>query len=136
MDTYQNIGFTGTRQVITSAQHEALKNVLTEVNGIRFHHGDCIGADEVAHRIADELGYVIHIYPPKDKKYTANLEGYIRYQPREYLERNHMIVRACDILVAVPSTSQEQLRSGTWATVRYARKLHRPVIIIKPNGEM
>ena len=32
--------------------------------------------------------------------------------------------------------SIEQLRSGTWATVRHARKLKRPIVIINPDGTL
>jgi hypothetical protein len=35
----------------------------------------------------------------------------------------------------VPS-GPERLRSGTWATVRYARKLRKPITILWANGEV
>jgi len=50
------------------------------------------------------------------------------------LERNRAIVDETDILLAAPLESEEQLRSGTWATVRYARKQHKTVLVIFPNG--
>lgn len=54
--------------------------------------------------------------------------------PLPPLERNHRIVDACDVLIACPKDAQEQLRSGTWATVRYARKQGKRVIVITPDG--
>jgi hypothetical protein len=38
--------------------------------------------------------------------------------------------------VACPRTDQEQRRSGTWATVRYARKVGKPVLIIGRDGKI
>ena len=36
--------------------------------------------------------------------------------------RNDLTVSYTDVLLAVPATSVEERRSGTWATVRRARK--------------
>jgi predicted Rossmann fold nucleotide-binding protein DprA/Smf involved in DNA uptake len=50
--------------------------------------------------------------------------------------RNKVIVRETEILIAVPAETMEQHRSGTWSTVRYARKLERAVCIIRPDGTL
>lgn len=39
-------------------------------------------------------------------------------------------------MIATPSSKEEELRSGTWSTVRYARKLRRPVTLIYPDGSV
>jgi hypothetical protein len=52
------------------------------------------------------------------------------------LERNKHIVHNCGWLIAAPKEDSETLRSGTWATIRYARKLRRPITIVFPNGEV
>jgi hypothetical protein len=39
-------------------------------------------------------------------------------------------------LIATPSTDDEQLRSGTWATVRYARKAKKRIKLIFPNEKI
>jgi len=59
---------------------------------------------------------------------------FVLYNARPPLTRNHDIVDCTELLIACPKSMKEELRSGTWATVRYARKLERPVIIIYPNG--
>lgn len=47
---------------------------------------------------------------------------------KPYLERNKDIANeGIDGLIAAPSGWVEELRSGTWATVRYARKLKRTI---------
>ena len=132
------VGFTGTREGLTSAQREALVKVLYRLysDGSEFHHGDCVGADEEAHEIAREIGYEIHIHPPSISRLRAFCKGDVVYSPKPYLERNHDIVDASDILVACPAQSYEVLRSGTWATVRYARRVGKPIVIIYPNGSV
>ena len=54
--------------------------------------------------------------------------------PKGYLDRNHDIVDAADVLIAAPSGTTEKRRSGTWATVRYARKLGRTICVVLPDG--
>ena len=40
------------------------------------------------------------------------------------------------MLSATPGGFKEELRSGTWACVRYARKADRPVHIVWPDGKV
>jgi hypothetical protein len=44
------------------------------------------------------------------------------------------IVVESELLIATPKEVKEQLRSGTWATVRRARKVGIPIILITPDG--
>ena len=55
-------------------------------------------------------------------------------EKKEYLQRNKDVVDSSDTLVAFPRTYEEQLRSGTWSTIRYARKKNKTIVIIYPNG--
>lgn len=41
-----------------------------------------------------------------------------------------------ELLVACPSTAREILRSGTWATIRYARKARILIVRVNPDGSM
>lgn len=125
------IGFTGTQIGITNKQALALEKQLAEAT--EFHHGDCIGADASAHEIAKKLEIDIYIYPPINNRKRAFCTGsFSTYPPKDYIERNHDIVDNCDVLIACPKSNVEETRSGTWATVRYARRIKRPVIILKP----
>jgi hypothetical protein len=102
---------------MSNSQHLELYQVLSQgVRPGRFHHGAARGADTEAAYVADKLGYEIIAYPA--------VRGH-------ELERNRMIVAACDLLIAAPLQDTEILRSGTWATVRYARKAGKQVILLQ-----
>lgn len=100
-----------------------------------FHHGDCLGADTEAHDIALSLGYSIIVHPPTNPALRANRRGIINHPAKLYIERNHDIVDGCEVLVATPKTNIERQRSGTWSTIRYARKTGKRYYIINPNEE-
>lgn len=130
------VGFTGTRARMTDRQLDALGKLLQSMNVMEFHHGVCIGADAQAHEIADLNGCDIVLYPCTlfDQRADVSMTHVVRINPtKEPLERNYDIVVASDILIAAPHTLIEQNRSGTWATIRYARKKYgMPVIILDP----
>lgn len=126
------VGFTGTQAGMSARQLRGLRRVLTQLGAKEFHHGDCIGSDEEAHDVADVMGLRLVIHPPDNDSKRAFCRGAIRtYPPRPYLKRNQDIVNSSQVLVAAPKSGEEELRSGTWATIRYARKLGRRVIILE-----
>jgi len=43
-------------------------------------------------------------------------------------------LRKPDPLIAASANAVEHLQSGTWSTVRYARRSGRPISIIRPDG--
>lgn len=128
-----HVGFTGTsKHGMTVNQISVLTALLTGSDFV-LHHGDCIGADEGAHRLARMLGGKIIIHPPLAGSKQAHCRNADIVRPRQpYLVRNEDIVRECDVLVAAPNELTEQRRSGTWATIRYARKAGKPVVILEP----
>jgi len=132
------IGFTGTQQGMTPWQklhvEMILKKAKEDFQEIEFHHGDCVGADSDAHDEARKVGADIVIHPPEnDSKRAFRGSKNIR-QPKPYLSRNHDIVDETEFLIATPKEKKEVLRSGTWATVRYAKKLDKRGIIIYNGG--
>ena len=139
------VGFTGTRKGMSEKQYKKVKYLLYHKLGLisEFHHGCCRGSDAQAHEIAYENPITIDriiVHPPKSSEYRAIVKiddnkSVILVDEKEYLQRNHDIVNSCDILIATPSGYKEILRSGTWATIRYARKRNKPIIIIYPNGK-
>lgn len=44
-----------------------------------------------------------------------------------YMIRNDKTIELSEVLLAFPETNKEELRSGTWATIRRARKREMPV---------
>jgi hypothetical protein len=134
------IGFTGTQTGMTDAQRATLHRLLSDrarTGPAELHHGDCVGADAEAHLIATRLQIPVVLHPPTDPSRRAFCAPVQRsFPPRPYLERNHGIVEATTVLVATPSTATERRRSGTWATVRYARKRGHSVIVVNPDGTL
>ena len=129
------IGFTGTQIGMTAVQSKAVKNTLVLMKGKEFHHGDCVGADAEAHVIAVDMGIEVTVHPPENSSRRAWCRGSIMHDPAPYIARNHAIVDSVETLIAAPDGEVERMRSGTWATIRYARKMKIPVTIIGPRGD-
>ena len=134
------LGFTGTQQGMAVRQKNAFQDFLEQNKPTTFCHGDCIGADFEAHQMIENTfgrgpaaSCNIEIFPPINPGKRAFQIGK-QHTPKEYIQRNHDIVDASDILVATPKEDTEQLRSGTWATIRYALKKGKKVYVIYPNG--
>ena len=139
-----DVGFTGTQDGMTEAQRKSLRQVLKELHSgelgeDEFHYGACIGADTQAVLEAIDVGYVVIAYPASDV--ASSKQGLIPEQAivvaaQPALKRNPLIVANSDILIATPKYMSESLRSGTWTTVRHARKQSKPIIYIWPNGRV
>ena len=131
------IGFTGTQTGMTHMQKRVFERLLHQFGCTEFHHGDCIGADSDAHKIARTLAVPwIVIHPPTDPRKRAFCKANLVRPEKAYILRNHDIVNDTDTLIATPKEDTEQLRSGTWATIRYANKTGKRVIIIYPLGKI
>lgn len=124
------VGFTGTRRGMNPWQRYLLENALVSLEVTELHHGDCVGSDAQANVVVQYLGLRTVIHPPTDPKARAFCTYDEAREPCPYLERNHQIVDETDILIAAPE-GPEVVRSGTWATIRYARKLNRHVVILE-----
>lgn len=98
------------------------------------HHGDCIGADADFHRLAVLQGLKTHGHPPINPSKRAWCKFDEIENEKEYLDRNKDIVDATHFLIACPQTFEEELRSGTWSTIRYARIQQKPGVIVWPDG--
>lgn len=130
------IGFTGTQAGMTREQLERVAELVVTIEGSEFHHGDCIGSDAEAAGLAKSAGYKIMGHPPENNAKRAFFNSDEEATPLPYLVRNHVIVDETEILIAVPKSEIEKRRSGTWATVRYARDKSRKIIIVKPDGKL
>ena len=133
------VGFTGTRDRMTYLQRESLRVVLAEFAspaGVELHHGDCVGADAEAAWIARAFGFRVVCHPPTDDSRRAFAPSDVTLPAEPFLSRNRAIVDACAVLVAAPSSFGEQYRSGTWSTVRYARRVGRRTVVVRPDGSV
>ena len=128
------IGLTGTHIKITDKQKERLIKLFDTYKPTEVHHGGCICADEYCHKIAKFMKDCrIIVHPPINKKGVFDYSDGNEILPeKEYIERNHDVVDTCDLLIAMPNTELEVVRSGTWATIRYARKLKKVIVILEP----
>lgn len=107
-----------------------------------YHHGDCRGADEEFHKWITAhdmrpIKIVIHLPDNSYKRAFCGSFGNLEWRPQKpYLDRNLDIVTETDLLIATPKEYTEVLRSGTWSTIRYARKQMKPIYIVYPDGEV
>lgn len=122
---------------MTPLQRDAVRSVFSRVGVNEFHHGDCVGADAEAHEIAGDFLLPVRrvIHPPTDPKFRAFCDGEEVLPEKDYLERNRDIVDWVQLMVACPGENDEVLRSGTWATIRYAEKVGRELFVIFPDGQ-
>jgi hypothetical protein len=128
------VGFTGTQIGMTTYQACYVEHLLKQLNATRGIHGDCIGADAMFDKICKNLSIEVEIYPPSNPKKRAFCDADVFNPEDDYLTRNRKIVDASDVIIATPKSSEEELRSGTWATIRYARKKGKKVYIINPEN--
>lgn len=132
------LGFTGSSKVITPGQLLTLYGMLAD-NALvvsEYHHGDCIEGDAKFHEAVVSNHSKVVIHPPINPNKRAFCTGpnVEMREPKDYLVRDDDIASEVDVLYACPDNYKELLRSGIWATVRYARKYGKPIIIIYPDG--
>lgn len=119
------VGFTGSRSGMSLAQKRWIVDYLTALpkfSHVSVLHGDCLGADAEFDDIASSLRLPRFCLPCDLDDKRAFTDARPLEAPQKPLVRNHKIVDRSRILIAAPAQSTEQARSGTWATIRYARK--------------
>lgn len=135
------VGFTGTRWGMTGIQRVTVKRLLERlvpggIGGLA-RHGLCYGADNDFHTIVRQLGgWRICGHPPSNPKSRVWLLCDELWPEKNYFIRNHDIVDNVDRLIGCPGGMEEELRSGTWECIRYARRVGRRLYIIWPNGNV
>ena len=151
--TTLNIGFTGTRQGMSNPQFDEVLRIvemlkktaprtgLYQIADISAFHGDAVGADSQFDSICTSFGIVRFIYPSNIEGQRAHCEdrgARIAAPPAPPLERNVVIVQHSHIMIAAPHIGDEHfagdVRSGTWSTIRKARRASRPLFLVNPNG--
>lgn len=135
----KRIAFTGTRTGMTPEQRTAVIEYLLDAGPFYAIHGDCWGADaefdSLVRCMPGLLGVVMHPSTHGLRHFCApNYAKDVVHTPAAPLVRDRAMVAECDVLIAAPKTPTPVLRSGTWATVRYAQEAKKPVFLIIPNG--
>lgn len=128
------VGFTGTRDGMTRLQQALFIDRMASLCPHEFHHGDDDGADREAHELVrlHHPRCTIVAHPPENDAHRAFCKADKIMPTKPYLDRNRAIVFCCDELVAAPKTLAEELRSGTWATIRWARRSGKPTYLLRP----
>lgn len=133
-----HLGFTGTRTGMTASQRDAVSSLVASMlrtyGTVIAHHGDCIGADTDFHKICRNSGIAIHGWPPIQTSMRAFCTFDVEHDPLEFMDRNFEIVRAADRMIACPAEPAEQIRGGTWSTIRLARRAGKKRAIVCPDG--
>jgi hypothetical protein len=132
--------FTGTKKGMTPAQFERVGFVLRALNPTMRRHGCCAGADQEFHFISSHPTYM---HPSREDQLTwaefaRRVNDVVHPIPKHSspeIRRNHIMVDRSQALIAAPASMKEVRRSGTWATVRYARDRKLPhIYICWPDG--
>ena len=137
------IGFIGTRHGMTDDQKKEFERLIEAKEFEEFHHGMCRvldgshqGSDEQAHNIVrDKKSVTIVGHPPVFKASYLLVPCDKILPPATYSKRNNDIVNSTDCLIATPD-AKERVGSGTWKTIRYARKKGKRIYIIHKNGRV
>jgi hypothetical protein len=124
------IGFTGNRHGLRPEQEEQIILILDKYDNIIVSHGDCVGSDTDFHKLCIKYKeahldktIMIHIFPPNNPTLRAFNKADVLMEEKPYLERNLNIIKNSSILIGCPiDKNKEELRSGTWSTIRQARK--------------
>lgn len=133
-----SVGITGSRTGPTMRQKEWLAEHFTVHRALiaEVHHGDCTGVDAAAHDLARAAMPSARIvtHPPESSSFRAFKVGDRALPPQPYAKRNEAIVKSAHYLIALPAGEEQQRGSGTWLTVRIARRQKTPHIIVMPDG--
>ena len=127
------VGFTGSRLGMNEMQSKRLIIAMHRLGATELHHGDCQGADKQAHEVGRMLGLKIVGHPPVADGLRAFCVCDELRPARPFLERDLNIVLETEFLLATPDGPWRP-RSGTWTTVGYAKKSHKPCGLILPSG--
>jgi hypothetical protein len=104
------------------------------VEMLEGQHGDAIGGDAEFDGICKSHGVFTTCRPSAIISQRANTGALELQAPCLPLVRNVNIVEDVSFLIAAPLRDNEELHSGTWATVRYARLRGVPHTIVFRNG--
>lgn len=132
---------------MTEAQLDTFSKFIQE-NRKQYYlmnNGDCVGADGEAQDLCVVYFCTQHIrmYPAFELGHHKRVGVFTglphvvyMHKVTEPLKRNRLMVDDASLVVATPAENSEVLRSGTWATIRYAVTRGKKLHIIMPDGKI
>lgn len=137
-----NFAVTGPRRINNDQSYiigrqirQVLDNLTLLITGAAF------GVDTYACEFATKLYGVDQLLCVPDDPHNEDLVQRMRANssvkiiyPGDYRERNQCMVNSSHVLLAFPETPKEILRSGTWMTIRMARKAKIPIYFHPLDG--
>lgn len=143
--TWVTVGYSGSRdgmakpQVIGIFRHISYLFLTHDsdpgIEGVKAHHGDCIGGDYEFHTLATALNCFTVAHPPKNESRRAYCKADEIRRPKNYADRDRDIATETAGLIAAPGSFAPVPHSGTWLTICLALQLGRPVTVILPDGQ-
>lgn len=137
-----NCGLTATRAGLTGYQKTNLNVAFHWLSGnpktanFKLLNGCAIGGDEEASLLLPSWRCVGFPARHKDSSEKARRHcGELRAEAPP-LTRNGHILAESHTLFGCPQGEAEELRSGTWATVRAARRMDLPLVLFLPSGQV
>lgn len=142
MDRPFTIGFTGARVGMSSECVRAVSRqlgLIANANVVGLH-GDCVGADSDFDCLCRLHSIETWMRPctmdgNEDHRFRAYTQAKPMGKATNPMKRNREIASQCHVLFGCPPTDHEVQRSGSWATIRYARKYGKPTFLFFPSGE-
>lgn len=137
-DRSEIVGVTGTREQLSHAQEALVSDLVYRLDpNSALVWGACVGVDVIAAAYAEMYSIPNHAVLPPDHRlvapdwwdYATTYEQ-IPIGPDGYKRRNQRIVDLSDRLIAFPQYPEDHPqshRSGSWQTVRMARRKGIPV---------
>lgn len=134
------VGFTGTRAGMSLDQQYAVWQLL-HARAFVAMHGCCVGADVEFDAIARSCPGLRHVHMlpcnvVRSRAFMTPGPIDVVDLPVPPLERDRTIATVAHVLIAAPREPNPNPRSGTWATIRYARQVGTPIAIVLPDGSV
>lgn len=139
--TTWHIGISGLRHGINSRQRAHLTRFFSRlkerqeagaVDAIVIVHGDCLGVDAEADRLARTFGFDTACFPSTIAKWRAHTGATPLAAPAHPHARNTSIVELADWLIAIPCVKSR----GTWHAWRVADALARKRTLLRHDGTL
>jgi hypothetical protein len=136
--------FTGTQAGMNITQLELLEHLLAKrMDWTEHGNGLCIGADSqmlvTVLNIRGDIrirGFPCNIISKQSRHLYPRCHSLAPVKPPLIRNTDMVVWAEGGVLVAAPRELTEQLYSGTWSTIRRARKVQLPIIYLWPDGRL